>query len=55
MFDNTLTHGLRPKSHLEWFGLVCLGASSSLLSKILEAVSKKGSYYSSKDEGEILL
>ncbi|MHC5748535.1 MAG: hypothetical protein ACYTXT_43185 [Nostoc sp.] len=55
VFDNTLTHGLRPKSHLEWFGLVCSGASISLLSKILEAASKKGSYYSSKDKGEILL
>ncbi|MEH1939640.1 MAG: hypothetical protein V7L01_05375 [Nostoc sp.] len=38
-----------------WPGLGCSGASSSLLSKILVAASKKGSYYSSIDEGEILV
>lgn len=38
-----------------WLGLSCSGASDSLLSKILEAASKKGSYYSNKDEGEILV
>lgn len=42
-------------SEVSWPGLGCSGASHSLLSKILEAASKKGSYYSSKDEGEILV
>ncbi|MHC5824626.1 MAG: hypothetical protein ACYT04_54480 [Nostoc sp.] len=38
-----------------WPGLGCSGASRSLLSQILLAASKKGSYYSSKDEAEILV
>ena len=38
-----------------WPGLACSSASSSLLSQILLAASKKGSYYSSKDEAEILV
>ncbi|MCC5641545.1 hypothetical protein LC607_00945 [Nostoc sp. CHAB 5824] len=42
-------------SEVSWPGLACSGASHSLLSKILLAASKKGSYYSSKDEAEILV
>ncbi|NEU82092.1 hypothetical protein [Nostoc sp. UIC 10630] len=38
-----------------WPGLGCSGASSLLLSKILAAASKKGSYYSTQDEGKILV
>jgi hypothetical protein len=38
-----------------WLGLSCSGASRSLLSQILLAASKKGSYYSSKDEARILV
>ncbi len=38
-----------------WPGLGCSGASRSLLSQILPAASKKGSYYSSKDEGWIVV
>lgn len=38
-----------------WPGLGCSGASRSLLSQILPAASKKGSYYSSKHEAEILV
>jgi len=38
-----------------WPGLACSGAGRSLLSQILPAASKKGSYYSSKDEAEILV
>lgn len=42
-------------SEVSWPGLACSGASRSLLSQILLAASKKGSYYSSKDEAEILV
>lgn len=42
-------------SEVSWPGLVCSGASSSVLSKILVAASKKGSYYSTIDEGKILV
>ncbi|MCC5604069.1 hypothetical protein [Nostoc favosum] len=38
-----------------WPGLGCSGASHSLLSQILLAASQKGSYYSSKDEAEIVV
>jgi hypothetical protein len=38
-----------------WPGLGCSGASRSLLSQILLPASKKGSYYSSKYEAEILV
>lgn len=38
-----------------WPGLGCSSVSSSLLSQILIAASKKGSYYSSKDEAWILV
>ncbi|MCC5652151.1 hypothetical protein LC609_20470 [Nostoc sp. XA013] len=38
-----------------WPGLGCSGASRSLLSQILLAASKKGSYYSSKDEAWIVV
>ncbi|MBC6430601.1 hypothetical protein FM036_07070 [Nostoc sp. HG1] len=38
-----------------WPGLGCSVASRSLLSQILLAASKKGSYYSSKHEAEILV
>ncbi|MCC5659586.1 hypothetical protein LC608_21950 [Nostoc sp. XA010] len=38
-----------------WPGLDCSGASRSLLSQILLAASKKGSYYSSKDEAWIVV
>ncbi|MHC0065334.1 hypothetical protein ACWATR_20950 [Nostoc sp. UIC 10890] len=42
-------------SEVSWPGLGCSGASRSLFSQILLAASKKGSYYSSKDEAEILV
>lgn len=38
-----------------WPGLGCSGASSSLLSKIVLAASRKGSYYATKHEAEILV
>ncbi|MBD2242229.1 hypothetical protein [Nostoc sp. FACHB-888] len=38
-----------------WPGLGCSGASRSLLSQILLPASKKGSYYSSKDEAWIVV
>ncbi len=38
-----------------WPVLACASVSRPLLSQILVAASKKGSYYSSKDEAEILV
>lgn len=38
-----------------WPGLGCSSVSSSLLSQILLAASKKGSYYSCKDEAWIIV
>lgn len=38
-----------------WPGLGCSSVSSSLLSQILVAASKKGSYYSTKDEAWIVV